>query len=132
MADVAEIQLMKVSAFTVGSSVYKGIRSLRLRRSPLRTYPVRLEGALRPTKLEQIETDEPPVTFEIAGASAAIDALVDTAAATCTVSGRDVVGGTDKTITITNPTFEGVDLGAQNRSVDGATLRGSATAFSIA
>ena len=31
MADVAEVQLMKISAFTVGSNVYKGIRTLRLR-----------------------------------------------------------------------------------------------------
>ena len=132
MADIAEIQMMKVSSFTAGVDVYKGILEAGYRENPLNTIPVRLEGQLRASRLEQVETDTPPVTARFRFSGPAPSALLDATLATASVTVRDATtaAGT-KTITFTNLLIKSSDANVTNRQVNGVGYEGEATAVSV-
>lgn len=133
MADILELQLMKVSDLITGLDTHKGVTELRLRVNPKEYYPVRLEGELAPTSFEEIETDRPSVEGTIQSKSAAVlTGLAGTSHASVTIKGKDVVSQTTKTVTLTNVVFTGADGAIQNRSVAGFSLNFQATDIAIA
>lgn len=118
MAEVAEIQLMKVSSFSDGTDTLRGIRGFGYRYNPLPTVGIRLEGEQRASRLETVEDDNSPYsgTLTMSGPNAANK--VGTTIPQATLQVRDVTSESGvKTITVTNMTIKGVNTTLNNRQV---------------
>jgi hypothetical protein len=128
MAEIAEVQIMKPRTFSDGTDTYKGIRECRWQVNPLPSVGVRLEGELRPSRLESIESDTPKVTGSLIFSGPAPDALLDTNITEATFSVRDVTtaAGT-RTVTFDNLIIKGSSGGANNRNVGEFTYQFEAT-----
>ncbi|MEL7087794.1 MAG: hypothetical protein AAGL98_05030 [Planctomycetota bacterium] len=132
MAEVAEVQFMKPAAFTIGADVYRGTTGLQFSKNAGEYYNVIPEGAMEPTRQEQIESERVPVEFTVSGNSIQLLNLSGTQAATATIAGVDAMTGNAVTITLTNPSFRG-SQGSPDRKRPGTySLRGEATAIAFA
>lgn len=132
MADIAEIQLMKVSSFSDGTDTVKGIRGISYRYNPRPTVGVMLEGELGPSRLEEVESATPlwSGSLQMSGPNGA--SLVNTTIASATVQIRDVTTASGvKVLTITNMVIKDISTGANNTSIQGATHTWEATNVAI-
>lgn len=133
MADVAEIQLMKVTSFSDGVDTYKGIRQIGYRYNPLPTVGVRLEGELRPTRLEAVEDDSTPYSGTVTMSGPNASALIGTTINTATVDVKDVTTAADtKRLTITNMLIKGVNTTLTNRQIGEYAYDFDATDIAVA
>lgn len=127
MAAVADLEVIKVNGATDGTDTYPGIRGVSVRKNPLNFYRYRAEGALQPTVLTQISSDEPPVRGQLRGKGMTFISLANTNKDSFTVDGVDASDGTSVTLTLTNARFSSFAGDAGENAPGQATIEFEAT-----
>jgi hypothetical protein len=128
MADIAEVQIYHVEAWSHGVDKYLGIESLELRRIVSRVLWFRSELELVPDSVQKIGHDEAPVTFTLRSrALSSLKALVDLAKADVTVKCKKGSDATAVTLTLKDVIYTDTSLSTSRDAKGFFSVQGVAT-----
>ncbi len=123
MADVAELPLIKPTAFSDGTDTILGIERMGVRKRPLNTVGFIPEGSLEESRREFVETPGAPWSGPLVMSGVQALAYVGTTIASATIAFVDLSTGSSGTMTITNMKILDIDAGVTRNQKSSATHR---------
>lgn len=132
MAENVQFEIIKITTFTVGTDIFRGIENMRYRLKAPGFYASREEGEEYPDNIVKTYSDDPKVEGTVSGKGLAVTSLVGLSAASATIAGVNARTGNACTITLTKPLFLDADGNHNNMKPGEQGVRFVATDYAVA